>query len=846
MYDGRILHFSLNIPCWYDDNFYYVLELTGDGPDTNGDYTGGFTFTADGGFKAIYYVKYDLYLVCKDKTKITKLPSAGYNSAREPYVKLSYTDAEETRNLYFYGISNNPDDEVMELPYTKDGKLIDRIHIKTAVNDQASNLCFWHEFSEKQEHKITIEGIIGNNEILKTNVHLSRYGIQTGDFSYEEKEQLKNGTAKVIARLICDSDSTESQYVLTGYDNIKSLTYTDERYVPDQGWIGQFVARTLNGDFHKSIADLNIENKEIEFQLGVIDNIIEAWHSFGKFVVTKPQDNNVSDDLKFTSMDYTKKFNKEFDGNFTNFRFTESLNTKITNNEKYTVDWLARYTCEQVGIEFASEYFTGYDFELYNNPFQYKETCRDVMKELAKLCLVSVRIDWDNRCYFDSYIPHKSSGAEYDSAHYLVPDEYFSLETQDEIYGPINKVVFGMEGIDGESVYVSDQESIEEHGVCAIYVYNNPLLDTFEIRDKAVKEIGPILYGIYYHPLRCETVGHPWIKPNDNTIVVSPRLSQDATIDDAIWTYPFNITMTYNGHIKTQFESIGETNVEATYAYESGLTKELKNAFIKVDKQNGVITEHTKQINTINAGLNNCYTKEQTNELINDATSGLTNTYTTSGGNNIFKNSGLYFEDSKNGGFEYWDGNIVVKRNVDSASGNSMLLQKGDCGQTVGDLPNGEYTVSFGYKKLNTLSTASVIINGITYSLDNQEKFEQTILVRSNSLFINFRCDTNNGYEVWELMCNRGTASQPWTQHANEVRTDMVNISKGITIKSSTIKSTFKADADGIRIENQSDNKTTEFTEDGMETDVAVVRNRGEITGVLFAKVGNQTWITGL
>ena len=446
MRDSKILHCAIKIPCWYDDNFYYVLELCGDGPDANGHYTGGFGFTRDGVSMACYYVRYDLYLVCKDKTKITKLPSAGvYNTAREPNVSLSYTDAKETANVYFYGISNNPDDEVKELPYVKDGVLIDRIRVRTGVDSTASNGCFWHEFSAKQEHKITIEGNISNYKIVKTDIHLSINGVSNGDFSREEKETLSDGTAKVIARLICDSGNEhESQHILTGYDSIKSLTYTDERYVPDQGWIGQFVARTLEGDFQKQIKDFNIENKNIELQLGVfgIDdsyninaktNVIKTWHSFGNFMITKPQDDNVSDNLKFTSMDYTKFFNQEFNGDFTNFRFPESLNTKVIRKETYTPFWLAQYVCEQVGVELGNteETFVNASFELHNNPFQNKETCRDVMKEIAKLSLSWVRIDWDNKCYVEQ-LPQFDEYVSYENYNVLVPDFYFTLETQNK------------------------------------------------------------------------------------------------------------------------------------------------------------------------------------------------------------------------------------------------------------------------------------------------------------------------------------------------------------------------------------------------------------------------------
>ena len=696
------------------------------------------------------------------------------------------------------------------------------------------------EYSSKESN-------LENNEYsLAAIVELTDIGAtKTDDFTEEDKEALRNNTAVIHTKLIVKPDEThDDTFILTEDNSIKSLVYNDDRYVPNQGWIGQFVARTLEGQLQNISDDFNIEDRILQYHIGVsrLNDDTTTWYSLGDFLVTKPEDNEVADNTKFTAMDCTKQFNIPFDGDFTNSFFPVSLNTKVLNGETYTPLWLAQYTCEQAGVLFTQETFVNSDFPLTINPFRNNETCRDVMKQIGKLAFSWVRIDWNNKCYIDFIDTTTSTISEEDT---LDNNQYFTLETQKKPYGPINKVVFGLsEGIDGESAKVEDADSIATNGEHALYIYDNPLLPDDISRAEAIKQ-GSVLMGLTYIPLKTETIGHPWFKGN-KVITVSDMENNSK------YTIPFNRQLKYNGHIRSVIESTGETEVEATYAYDNEIIKELRNARIKVDKQEGIITEHTSRLEVVEDEFGNYYTIEKTNELINDAKSGLTNTYTTSGGNNIIKNSGLYFEEGD--GFEYWEGRITVQRNVDSASGNSMILQGptndtllyNDVTQTVANLPNGEYTISFGYNRLNDLATASVIINNVEYPLGNQGKFEQSFTVDNNTIIIDFRSNLDNAYEVWELMCNKGNVSSPWTQHANEVRTDMVNISKGITIESSAIKSKFKADADGIRIENQSENKTTEFTDDGMETDVAVVRKRGEITGALFTKVGEQTWINGL
>ena len=95
-------------------------------------------------------------------------------------------------------------------------------------------------------------------------------------------------------------------------------------------------------------------------------------------------------------------------------------------------------------------------------------------------------------------------------------------------------------------------------------------------------------------------------------------------------------------------------------------------------------------------------------------------------------------------------------------------------------------------------------------------------------------------------MVNAGTVKLAYSQNENEVTTDTVNISKGITITSSANDTKFKANADGIRIVDKNNEKTTltEFTDKGMSTKEMEVENGATIVKVLVQNVGSQTWFT--
>lgn len=210
--------------------------------------------------------------------------------------------------------------------------------------------------------------------------------------------------------------------------------------------------------------------------------------------------------------------------------------------------------------------------------------------------------------------------------------------------------------------------------------------------------------------------------------------------------------------------------------------------------------------------------------------------------------------------YEFWEGPVVRGSNDKAANNNSMLLQDGILSQEQ-EVPNGNYSISFYYKKTNPLATTSVIINDVEYSLDSTEdklfytgeKDEETgeyitqpIVVEANHIQIKFVCDINNGVEVWDLMCNKGTVKLAYSQNENETTTETVNISKGITITSSNMETIFKANANGIRILTLQEEVIAYFTDKGLSTKELIVEDEASICGTLITQVDDQTWFTRL
>jgi len=432
--------------------------------------------------------------------------------------------------------------------------------------------------------------------------------------SNEDKLALEQNTAMIKCKLIVKASGDLPQIVLTEDNSVKSWEYTDQRLVPDKGFIGHFVSRTLNGELQNISDNFDIIGREINFQLGIVrpsvtsdnteDEFVTTYYGLGSFMVVDPSDDDVRDSTKFESMDYTKKFNQTFNGDYTDTTFTTSYNDLMGVNTPegqtpvvtpVTALWLAQYTCAQVGVTLATTTFRNYDFSISQNPFQAGESCRDVMKAIGQLAFSWIRIGWDDRCYIDFEVKDSTDVDTYDI---LDNNQYFSLEKQ-SVYGPINKIVVGMQNIDGESAIITDQASIAEYGEHALYVYDNPLTNTFELRTQAIA-VASNLFGLEYVQLKTETIGHPWFLAKDYIDIKDMNNNHN-------YTYPFNTTLKYSGHIRSNVDSIGETEVDDTLGYESDVSKWARQASIVVDKQNGKITQLTGSVDSINLTENNHY-----------------------------------------------------------------------------------------------------------------------------------------------------------------------------------------------------------------------------------------------
>lgn len=445
-------------------------------------------------------------------------------------------------------------------------------------------------------------------------------------------------------------------------------------------------------------------------------------------------------------------------------------------------------------------------------------------------------------------------------------EDYIELDDKRDTR-PITIVQLGMSQVQGVEVQARWEEGIELYGEHYLIVNDNPFAYTMEKREQLVDNILEQVKGLGYSSFESKTAFKPYLECGD---AIKFRNKAGELIDSII----LKVDTDYE-NITLSAPSIADATVDYTVM---DTEEKIRRAEVIANQATGQITIISNQVTEIgqtvesnyqqlNENFSNYYTVEQTDEMIINAETGVTNTFSEAGGNNILRNTGLWFLEEKDinkylyptslnfpsnntysgalATYEFWKGNAKRESNDNASNNTSIVLQNGAFSQEQ-IVPNGNYTISFKYQLLNPFSIVKVKINDAEYSLDSEQitDFEQIINVITKNIKIEFITNMDDSAEIYDLMCNAGSVKLAYSQNENETTTDTVNISKGITITSTNMETIFKANANGIRILTLTGNVIAYFTDKGLSTKELIVENEAQIVKTLWQEVGDQTWIT--
>ena len=158
------------------------------------------------------------------------------------------------------------------------------------------------------------------------------------NFSNVDKQAIINEQARIFTKVTLLSTGD----VFTEDNSLSSWEYEDFRYVPNQGFIGQFVERLMDVSLKGVEANSTLVDQEINVQIGVDNrNTNElTYYDMGNFIVTKVGDVDTTGNVTVESADYTKKFNVVYDDKQSKFPILAGQ--------------LANDICDYVGVELAN------------------------------------------------------------------------------------------------------------------------------------------------------------------------------------------------------------------------------------------------------------------------------------------------------------------------------------------------------------------------------------------------------------------------------------------------------------------------------------------------------------
>lgn len=598
----------------------------------------------------------------------------------------------------------------------------------------------------------------------------------TSDF----KNQIKTTGRELDSKI---TYSLNGVNVELGKEQLNSITPTY------QGALLKSVMKELDIDSNVYIPEKTILN----YQFGVKVNGEYEYLNFGNYIVYKAEKQEDTNSYKLTC--YDKMLYSMIDYKKMDITYPISIRDYI------------KAICDKLGITFvnASDIFANYDKQIQNelyldeNENSLGYTFRDVLDELSQVTASCICINNNDELEI-RYINDTNDTI----------DEEFLKDVNvkfGEKFGAVNTIVLSRSA-ESDNVYYPE---VLPENPYEFKISDNQIMN-FNDRSDYLSDIYNKLNGLEFYINDFSSTGICYYELLDRyNVKIGDKTYSCVMLNDEI-----NITQGLEENVFTEMPE--ETKTDYTKADKTD--RKVNQTYIIANKQKSQIELVTSEINSVKDDLtNNYYNIEQSNVLFQNATDGLINKLSSAGGNNLLRNT--FFYEYENGSLTYWSGPQKVVEKYESKSRNALSLLNGSIKQSV-QLVNGEYCLSFKYEKLIEVATLKVSINGKTFDLSKVEKnvensFKYVDNLTSDSYIVEFICDIDNGFLIYEPMLNEGESASLFTQNANETVTDTVNIGKGIEVNASNINSKTRMDADGFRGFNTNNGEITFYqTNEGL------------------------------
>lgn len=373
-------------------------------------------------------------------------------------------------------------------------------------------------------------------------------------------EEIKNAFKRGLTRAYIKLGNT----IISPDNYLQNAKYRDEKADPETGqFIGITSMRELTIKLYNYENTLELENQEVEYFVGALVGNEYKYINFGKFIVQKPENEEVNEETTFTALDYMSKFDGE-----------DKYTPQITFGTNTTLYDLAEDVCRQAGVELGSAYFRNSNMQVLANPFQNGENCRTVLKSIAKVAFSPAYIGQDNKLYIGFDITNSI-------AEIITTDDFFESKPNDEVK-PITALTLRSSEVKsaGQTIYAS-QELIDEYGINELIIEEDYLAYTDTLRNTYLTG-ATALFGLTYKPLTIDLLGSIYLSFNDVIKVINPQVEEYIT-------YALNNSHEFNGTLYNTISAPALTEAEEKYKYESEDKTHRTKTAIEIDKANGTI-----------------------------------------------------------------------------------------------------------------------------------------------------------------------------------------------------------------------------------------------------------------
>lgn len=239
--------------------------------------------------------------------------------------------------------------------------------------------------------------------------------------------------------------------------------------------------------------------------------------------------------------------------------------------------------CEHIGLDFKNKQdtFANYDKEIQNELYlDLGYTFRDVLDELSAVTGSCICMSNDDKVEV-RYV--NETNDEIDAEYLKDVNVNFGAK-----YGPINSIVLSRtEGSD--NVYIQDEESVNENGLCEIKIEDNQILN-FNDRSEYLPDLLNVLDGIEYSIADYTSTGIMYYELLDKyTVSIENNKYPCLMLNDEQ-----NITKGLVEQIYAEQPEVSETD----YKKADKTDRKLNQTILTVDKQNqeisAIITNQTE------------------------------------------------------------------------------------------------------------------------------------------------------------------------------------------------------------------------------------------------------------